>query len=50
MILTLIKSVIRRRNTGLQNKKKMNFVKVMIIVVLPFGQGEFFLEIISNMA
>ena len=44
MILTLVKSVIRAQNNVIRNKK-MHFVKVMSILILPFGQGEFFPEI-----
>ena len=40
MILTLVKSVIRTQN-NFKSHRKMDFVKIIIVLILPFGQGEF---------
>ena len=45
MILTLVKSVIRTQN-NIKSNRKMHFVKVIIVLILPFGQGEFLIRTI----
>ena len=45
MILTLVKSVIRTQN-NIKSIRKMHFVKVIIVLILPFGQGESLIRIL----
>ena len=47
MILTLVKSVIRTQN-NIKSIRKMHFVKVIIVLILPFGQGESLIRILAK--